>query len=74
MCRLAGVALRSSLGKMGSAEGFCHVAEPPEPCLSWLVESTQKSEGWELFEPSSDAAPQSQGRPVLGQTCAWCAW
>ena len=45
MCRLAGVAFRSSLGKMGSAEGFCQVAEPPESCLSWLVESTQKSEG-----------------------------
>ena len=70
MCRLPGVALRSSLGKIGSAEGRCQVAEPPEPpCLSWLVESTHKSEGWEGVVVWSAAAPQSQGLPVLGQIC-----
>ena len=64
------MALRSSPGKMGSAEGRCQVAEPPElPCLSRLVESTQKSEGWEGLVDGSAAAPQSQGLPVLGQTC-----
>ena len=56
--------LRSSAGKMGSQGAVCLASLAASLVFSSLLLLT-------TFEsPSGAPVPQSQGRPVLGQTCA----
>ena len=54
---------RSSEGKMGSQDGLLCTALPPNLSLSLLSVVTTAPTS------TSFAAPQSQGRPLLGQIC-----
>ena len=54
---------RSSEGKMGSQDGLLCTALPPNFSLSLLSVVTTAPTS------TSFAAPQSQGRPLLGQIC-----
>ena len=56
--------LRSSAGKMGSQGAICLACLAASLVFSWLLLLTTPQ------STSGAPEPQSQGRPVLGQTCA----
>ena len=56
--------LRSSPGKMGSQGAICFASLAASLVFSWLLLLTTPESA------SGAPEPQSQGRPVLGQTCA----